>query len=920
MKKFLFLTSLFLWIGFSGFSQTSLLTGIIIDKKSKEPLIGASVTLESSNVLKVTTSDVDGSFKFDHMVPGNYQIKFSYIGYHPLIQNLQVQNEPINMGMIALKEGVDLKEINIVEDVLPVIQLEDTMQFNADSYKTLPDADAADLIEKMPTVVVNDGTIQAQGEDVKQVLVDGKPFFGNDPNAALSNLPVEVIDKIQIYDQVSDQARFTGFDDGQTTKTINIITKSNVRSGQFGKVYGGYGYEDKYQAGGNINIFNGDQRISVIGLSNNINQQNFSTEDLLGVVGTSEGRGGRRGGRRGPPGRNEGVSAEDFTVSQSGGITSSNALGINFSDKWGDKLDVSASYFFNQSDNVTEQSLTQQYFDEFGLDDMYSEESLSESTNINHKINGVFDYKLNDNNSFILRSKTTWQGNSGMENVIGQTIFNNTILNQTNNEYQAELNGLNLENSLLWRHRFAKRGRTFSIDFRNEYAPSDGNSYLLSDNIYSNDSTFLDQTSTLDNNQWKLSANVRYTEPISNNGQVMVDYEAGYQQEKSNKETFDFDDDLDNYSLFNSDLSNVFSSAYLTNSLGTGYRYRSGDWRWMVRANTQWAGLITEQSFPYESDTENDFFNILPMAMISYRKSRTEDFRLMYRTSTDLPSISQLQNVVDNSNPLQLTVGNPNLIQAYQHQLRGKYSMTNTEKSSVFFAMLSGVYANDYIASSTYFSAADYDSSYEDEAQLTIPVNLDGYYSLQSFVTYGFPVKYLKSNLNVDLSASYSHAPGLINESINYANNSSVGIGLTLSSNFSERVDFTVSSRSNFNAVNNTLQTESNTNYLNQKTRLKMNWIFYKNFVFRTDITHDFYEGLSDSFDSKYFLWNLSIGKKFLKNDRAEISLTVFDLLNQNNAITRNVTEVYTEDVQTNVLQRYAMISFKYDIRHFKIK
>jgi hypothetical protein len=920
MKKKIIIGLILQFIVLFSYAQTATVSGKIVDAANDTPLIGTHIFLKTTTNTQTTISDAAGAFQFDEVTNGTYQLEVSYIGYQSFSKQIQVNGRALDLGKLSMKEGVELREVQVVEEVLPVIQLEDTMQFNAAAYKTLPDADASDLVEKMPTVVMDNGTLQAQGENVKKVLVDGKPFFGNDPTAALKNLPAEVIDKVQIYDEQSEQAQFTGFDDGETSKTINIITKPSMRSGQFGKIYAGYGYDDKYQTGGNINIFNGDQRISVIGLSNNINVQNFATEDLLGVVGSSgEGRGGRRGGRGGP-GRQQGVSTNDFLVSQQGGITATNAFGINFSDKWGKKLDVAASYFFNQSDNTTEQLLSQQYFDVEGLNELYAEESLTESNNLNHRFTGLFDYTLNENNSFILRSNVTWQGNEGRENVFGQTLFNTNILNQTESDFAADLTALNMSNSLLWRHRFQKRGRTFSVNMTSGLAPKSGESYLLSDNVFQTISSTLDQFSTLDNHQWNVSTNVRYTEPISQQGQLMVEYQASYQQEESTKETFDFEESTQEYSLFNENLSNVFSNDYFSQSLGGGYRFRSGDWRGTAGAKVQWAALLTEQTLPYNATTDNSFLNVLPMAMLSYRPSRMEDIRILYRTNTNLPSIEQLQNVVDNSNPLQLSVGNPNLVQANQHSLRGRYSKTNTEKSSVFFAMLSGTLTENYIANSTYFSATDFDETLEEDAQISVPVNLDGYYNIRSFMTYGFPISPLQSNLNIDFTANHTHTPGLIEEALNYANNSNVGVGLTLASNVSERLDFTLSSRSNFNMVNNTLQAASNTNFLNQRTSLKFNWIIGNGIIFRTDVTHDFYNGLSADFDQNYLLWNMSIGKKLFKDDRGEVSLVVFDLLKQNNALTRNVTEVYTEDVQTNVIQQYAMVNFKYDLRHFKVK
>ena len=906
----------------TGFTQAGSVSGTTVDAQDEQPLIGTHIVLKKGGKELAAVADHHGQFLFENVPAGTYELAVSYIGYQDYTRIIKVNNTRMEVGPILLKEGVDLAEVQVVEEVLPVIQLEDTTQFAAEAYKTMPDATAEELLEKMPTVVVDNGKVQAQGEDVKTVLVDGKPFFGNDPTAALRNIPAEVIDKIQIFDQQSDQANFTGFDDGETSKTINIITKPNMRTGQFGKFYAGYGYDDKYQAGGNINIFNDDQRISLIGLSNNINRQNFSAEDLLGVVGSAGqrrggGRMGRGGGRRPGGGPQTGATTSDFLVPQQGGITAADALGINFNDKWGKKADFSASYFFNQSDNITTQSLTQQYFDAEGLAEFYTEESEAESKNTNHRFSGILDYKFNENNSLIWRSNLTWQGNEGQQIDLGRVTLSSIITSQSDNDFTADLAALNWNNSLLWRHKFAKRGRTLSINLNGGIAPKNGESYLLSDNIFAGDTSALQQVSTLDQQKWNLTTNVQYTEPLGGKSRLMLNYRASYRQEQNDKATYDFQESTQAYDLFNESLSNVFSNDYVSHSLGGGYNHNIGNWRLMGRISGQWAELVTDQSLPYEASTQHQFWNVLPMVRLSFRPSRGENLRIMYRTSTQLPNIEQLQNVIDNSNPLQLTSGNPTLLQGYQHSFFGRYTKTNTEKSSVFFAMLGGSISNNYIASHTYFSAADYDPSLEEDAQITVPVNLDGYYNLRSFLTYGFPLTAISSNLNIDLTANHTRTPGLINEELNYAKNTVAGIGLTLSSNISERVDFTLSSRSNYNLVGNSLQSESNTNFFNQATRLKLNCLL-GSIIFRTDLTHQYYDGLEQSFDQNYLLWNMSIGRKLFKDDRGEINVTVFDLLNQNNALTRNVTETYTEDVQTNVLQQYLMVNFKFDLVAFK--
>lgn len=926
MKPILFiLFSLFFTI--TAFAQGFSVQGRITDATGILPGAHVVLTSESESGTMATITDDKGDFRFAVVPKGAYQLSVSFIGFQDIRREVIVNNQALDLGSIQLIEGVELEEVQVTEKVLPVIQMGDTTQFNADAYKTLPDASAEDLIEKMPTVNLEGGKIQAQGEDVKRVLVDGKPFFGTDPAAALRNLPAEVIDKIQIFDQQSDQSQFTGFDDGEASKTINIITKTEMRNGTFGKIYAGYGYEDKYQAGGNINFFSGDQRISLLGMSNNINQQNFSSEDLLGVVGSSGGSrgGGRRGGGRGGSG---GGNANDFMVSQQGGITSANAFGINFSDKWGEKIELSASYFFNSSKNTSAQLTRQQFFDTEGINEFYTQDSRANSTNTNHRFAGRLNYEINTNNSLVWQPKLTWQGNNGAETLLGQNLLSDNLLSQTDLDFNADLTALSLGNSLLWRHKFAKKGRTFSIDVNSGYAPKMGENFLFSENIFSTpspDSTSLQQRSTLDLNSWNVAANVQYTEPVGEKGILTFNYRTSFQQEESDKETLDFDEAAQDYDLFNTALSNLYSNEYYTQQLGAGYNYRMGDLSITTRASVQQANLTGEQTFPFENTSEHTFLNVLPLLRLRYQFSKTENFNLSYRANTQLPSTNQLQEVIDNSNPLQLSIGNADLVQAYQHSVNARYSKTNTEKSSVLFVLIRAGYTNNYLGKSTYLGAGTTDFPILTEnnitagSQLTQTVNLDGYWNARSLVTYGFPLAFLKSNLNLDLSADYAKTPGLVNEALNYSSNTGYGIGFTLSSNISERVDFTISSRSKYNVATNSLQTRSNNNYLNQSTRLKLGWVAGNGLVFRTDLTHQFYRGLSDDFDQNYLLWNMSIGKKIFESQRGEISLSVFDLLKQNNSLSRTITETYTQDVQTNVLQQYFMLSFKYDLRVFKV-
>jgi hypothetical protein len=896
------------------------LTGRVLEELG-DPLPGAYVSLRSGPDSTVAISDADGRFALDPRPPGRYELTIRYIGYETLTQELRIEASTRDLGTFRLRESaLNLGEVEVRERMLPAQQKGDTTEFNAGAYKTLPDADAQDLIGKLPTVDVSNGKVQAQGEDVRRVLVDGRPFFGDDPNAALRNLPAEVIQKIQIYDQQSDQSQFTGIEDGETSKTINIITKPDRRSGQFGKIYAGYGTDDRYQAGGNINAFNGEQRWSFIGQANNVNQQNFATEDLLGVVGDTGG-GGRRGrGRRG----GGGASVNDFLVPAQGGITGTQALGLNYNDKWGEKLEFNGSYFFNRSDNATLQSLNQLFIDQDETDDTYDETSRSESENYNHRLNGRIEYALNDQHSFIFRPRASWQLNDGLSQTFGANRTDGRLLSSTDNQFAADLSALDLSGNLLWRYRLGKRRRTLSVNLSGGSAPQAGENQLRSANLFPDRparSDTLDQLSNLDQNSWNFGTDVTYTEPVGERGALSVSYRLNYQQEDRDRRTFDYDPLGADYDLLNEPLSNVFANDFVRHNVGGGYTYFNEGLVIMGRAFVQSAQLTTEQTFPDRVDGQRTFVNLLPMAMVRYRLDQSVNLRLFYRSNADLPNIGQLQNVLDNRNPLQLSIGNPGLIQAVDHRVGLRYSRTNTERSSVLFALLSASFTQDRIANARYLGGEEpltvAGITLAPGEQLTRPVNLDGYYNLRGLLTYGFPVGFLKSNLNLDFNLAYTRTPGLINDVDNFSGTSTPGLGLTLSSNVSERLDFSLASRTNYNYTTNSLEDQANNDYWQQQTQLRINWLFGPGFVLRTEAAHQLYAGLSGDFDQQFLLWNLSLGKKLFTQDRGELSLVIFDLLNQNNNLGRIITETYIQDSETQALTQYFLLVFKYDLRHF---
>ncbi|WP_276131618.1 TonB-dependent receptor [Polluticoccus soli] len=939
MGNRLLLTGLLLFASGYSFAQVSI-NGKIIEAADTAGLIGVNVfvaPVSDTSQKNGTVTDADGNFYIDNITPGQYRLHASYIGFTPHVRTITINDQNINLGTIALQPAASTLQTVVVQgQAVQATQIGDTTQFNASSFKTHPDANAEDLVTKMPGVTRDEGTLKVNGEEVSEILVDGKPFFGDDPNAAVKNLPAEIIDKVQVFDKLSDQDQFTGFNQGETRKTINIITKPGKNAGKFGKVYAGYGTDDRYNVGGNINFFKGARRITVLGLSNNINQQNFSSDDLLGVTanlrsqnrggggprgggpGGSEGRGGSGGFRGG----NRGGDGSNFLVTQQGGIVTTSAIGLNYSDEWGKKIKVSSSYFFNHTNTDNTSTITRQYVNTDDSNLVYDENSFTNARNINHRLNGRLEYTIDSANSLIITPRISFQDAEYGRILNGNNTQDGLFFGRTVNSDTSDNSGYNFSNNILYRHRFAKKGRTISFNFGTQLNDKLGDGQLFSLNEFADgDTSLLDQQYHQTSGGYTLSGNLNYTEPLSKKSQLMVNYAPSYTNNDADKESFNLNPADGQYNVLNPTLSNKFDNTYLTQRGGLSYRYNDTNYNFNVGVDGQIANLEGHQTYPTMFDIDRSFRNILPNAMFNYRFSRNKNLRIMYRSGTNAPSITQLQNVVDISNPLLLKTGNPSLVQDYDHNLIARYSATNTRTSRSFFVFGNAQFTQDYIGNATFIPTKDtvINSGFlvNRGTQINMPVNLDGYMNARIFATYAFPVKAIKSNLSLNGGVGYSHTPAIINNERNFSNNYTTSAGFTLGSNINENLDFTLSYRGNYNIVKNTLQTDLDNTYYYHTAGLRLNYVFLERFVFNTDATHNLYTGLTQDFNQSFLLWNAALGYKFLKDRSLDLRLSVYDILNQNRAISRTVTETYIEDSFTNVLQRYFMLTLTYTLRNF---
>ncbi|MFY8020413.1 MAG: outer membrane beta-barrel protein, partial [Bacteroidia bacterium] len=682
------------------------------------------------------------------------------------------------------------------------------------------------------------------------------------------------------------------------------------------------------------NLFNGNRRITLLGMSNNINQQNFSAQDLFGGAGNRGG--GQRppgmgGGGMGRPGGPGGAMSamqstlNNFMVGQQNGINITNSAGFNYINKWGKKVDVSGSYFFNEGENQTDKNLTKTFLLGGENKQVYSEISASNTQNYNHRFNLRLEYNIDTNNSILYTPKFSLQQNKSLSSTIGKTSFGSNEISETRSFYDNLNEGFSLNNNILYKRKFQKTGRTISLNLGYDISDKTAQNYQSSIN------TSIDTFTAANNiNQYSkqktfnsnANANLTYTEPLGKNGQLLLSYAPSYVINESDKQTNQYDSINSEYQIKDTILSNKFINTVSTHRSSINYNLKGEKYNFMVGLTHQYLVLDNVQEYPANRSFNKPFTNFLPNAMFQYEFNKNKSIRTFYRTATNVPSVSQLQNVLDNSNPLILSIGNPNLKQEFSNFLMFRYSnnMAEKGKSLFLFGMLN--LTNNYIASTT--SIARTDTTINDVflsrgTQLSRPENLDGNYSIRTFLTYATPFKKLKSNLNINAGLSYTKVPGMINGKLNNAQTINLNSGFVLGSNISPKVDFNINYTANVNWVQNTLQNTGNNNFLVQNAGAKINLMPNASWVFNSDITYSNYYGLGEAFNQEFYLWNAAIAYKFLNKKVGEIRLSVFDLLNQNNSINRSVTETYIEDTRTRVLNRYFMFTFTYNIRQFKM-
>ena len=908
-------------------AQSGKVTAKVIDKETKDGVIGAIVevvSVKNPNVRKHTTTGAGGAVSIGSLSAGSYEVSISFIGYATAKQTVTVKGVT-DLGTVELApEAVAIEAVVKEVQALRTSQNGDTVAYNAAAFKVAADADVEGLLKKMPGITITNGTVEAQGEQVKKIFVDGKEFFAEDVSTALNSLPAQAVDRVEVFNKLSDNAEFSGMDDGEGYKAINIVTQANMRQGVFGKLYAGVGYQPKrdevtqkvkYNAGGNVNYFHESSRLSIIGLWNNVNQQNFSFEDILGVTGGGGGMGGGRG---------RGVG--QYMVRPQSGVARVGSIGVQYSDSWGekDKLKLNGSYFFN-STRTKNRSVLEKWYTAPSPVDTLVQSGYSNTLNMNHRLNLRLDWAINRNMSIMSRTNFSFQGNNPYSFSEG-VQYGESGYNIMKDYSTGESKAFRISEFLQYRVKLGKPGRTITVDGNVRYrvtptAETDSYSTLSTlydpeQDIYYPDLRCVKSFAPV--KDFVTRANFTYTEPISKSSQLSAQYRFEYNDQQIDKLAYLTLSDFDITGLTpDASLSKLTSSQYFEHKVGPGYRYAK-------KKNNIVANVFYQRStlngMVDGKEIKRKFDNVTYFVMGNFAFNAQNTLRMFVSSWTENPDVRNLQDIYDVSNAQFITKGNPDLRPAYSHNIRAHYVRSNIEKGRTFMLMFMAQFTQDYIGQSVDFNPGEMtiDEVEYNPLQYMTYANLDGYRSLRSHLSYGFPISPIKCNLNLMAGVNWTRTPSLINGETNMTSNMGYDAMFTLGSNISENIDFTIQWNGSFNDAKQSLAANGGKNqYFNHTASANLKWVFWKGFSITAAVNYNQYVGFTNDYNEDYLICNVYLGKKLFKNQLGEVLIGVNDLLNQNTAFARTVGSGYTQNSWNSVVGRYFTVQFTYNLRYF---
>ena len=882
-------------------------TGSVVEQGSDTPIEQATVRLlnvKDSAMVRGVVSARNGSFTLKNVKKGSYLLHITFIGYDPLYQPLQItgKKNPVNVGKLELSDGaIELGEAVVIGKAPEVTVRNDTVEYNADSYKVTEGSVLEDLLKKMPGVEVDsEGKITVNGKEVKKVMVDGKEFFSDDPKVASKNLPAKMIDKLQVLDKKSDMAQMTGFDDGEEETVINLTVKPGMKQGWFGNAYGGYGSKDRYEGNAMVNRFVNNDQITFMGGANNTNNMGFS--DLASTMFSGMGGGG---GRRGGFGAGS-------------GITSSGNAGLNFSKEFKpDKLTLGGNTRYSHSDNDARSKSDRQNILPGDSSSYDNSEAMSRTKSDNFGVDFRLEWKPDTMTQLIFRPSFSLS-HSMNDNFSDATTLDNErdTVNTNKSSNYSESNGYNLNASIDFSRKLNNKGRVFSATLSGGNSDSYSDGMNRSDIVYFNQTdalknSIIDQRSRYDNKGFNYRAYVSWVEPIGHNNFIQATYSISQRKQEALKNVYNQDAD-GIYNVLDSAYSQSYRNNFISQRASLSFKSQRAKFNYTIGLNLD-PSYSSSENFVGDttlSKITRKVVNLSPMAQFNYMFDKRTNLRIMYNGRTSQPSMTQLQPVADISDPTNITIGNPDLNPRYTNNVFIRFQQFTPEKQRAFMIMANGSYIiNDIVSYTSY--------NQETGVKTTTYKNVNGNYSGNVRMMLNTPLKNKKFSINSMTMASFANSNGYINEEKNTNRNlilSERG-GIDFRSSY---LDLGVNGNIRYNATSNSLQKENNQNTFNYGAGGYTTIYLPLDFKIESDVNWSTNSGYGDGFKQNEVLWNASASKSFLKNNQGTLRFKIYDILQQRSNISRSVTASYIQDSEYNTLGSYFMVHFIYRFSIFK--
>lgn len=895
-------------------SQSSI-TGIVSDS-NLTPIPYASVVLlkaKDSVMVEFALSNDKGEFKFSNIQSGQYLLQITMLGF---------QNNRQQITVLDNKTSIDLDKIRLVtaDHLIELIEIKaehnpmkfnnDTVEYNIAAFKTRPGDVVEDLLKKLPGVEVQrDGSVKAYGENVQNVLVDGKEFFGKDTRIATKNLEADAVDKVQVYDKKSEMAEVTGIEDGRDEMTINLKLKEGKKNGYFGNAGGGSGIKDRFKFKTNINRFNPSTKISFIGSGNNINEQSFSIEDYIDFMG---GIGAFMSGGSGSM-RLEINSNDGFPMLGNGaldGVQKSIASGININHDFSTKTELNLSYFYNNLRNMLKKnSRIENLIDNGNL--LTDENDNSLSRNNSHAMNLKLKHKIDSFQTLILRLGTVLGNNkyfsdrtSNAYQVNRQTLYNERNLNVdgSNDKFTG---------SLTYQKKFHKKGRSLVLSANGNNGNTFNEGFINSINNFLSNNSFdtLNQYQESNDDNYNYTFRANYSEPLGKRYYLQWNAMTSNQNNRVYTDFFDFLSESE--SVKNELLSNNFNNNYSVFNSGLNFAMNRKKFNLTAGVNLQRS--ILDGSDKFTDFTSRNFSALLPSLFGRYEFATAHHLNFDYTTRQQEPSLQQLQSIVNNSDPLNIFIGNPKLKPEYIHDFNASYLMYDQFTFTSVFARLGASIGKNKIADNILIDSL---------ARRSIqPVNISSEKNLNGSVEFGTPVKPLKLTTKIRYRNQLTKSQLYINGETDNTTRLTHSINFTIENRNKNKVDVLAGYKWSSNNTTHSLDENWDQKFVEHNIFSELSITLSDNWDFSTELDHRSFDQTDlQSNIPTITIWEAGISTYFMQNKKLKVTLSVFDILNNNNGIKRSSNINYYRVDQTNVLGRYYMLNFNYSIRGFAKK